>query len=418
MRRSVSHDKRSNHVLLGTNHRSRGSLSGRGRIPADVEEQYRRAITAPDCRHRARRLRIADATRFDSIPGQRALNADRALRQGQHERDSVLTFGVAEQLLNRPRRASRRSNSPPTRPLGSGSRRPSGRCLSMLRVGYRIRLSSGKGPDREGVVTALVGSMLRVRWSSQEETIVSPAPGTLTVLASSGDDAPSALSPRQPRPKQAAPKKAAAKTTPNTATPRKAAPKTAAARKAAPTRRRARRRPHRRRRRRVQRRTRPHRGRLRRRRPRRRRRPQLGRRRPPRGTRRASDLPGRRRARVAASRRRARSAGVADHRCSVSEIAAPSVVSEDRDHDDIIGQGRQRVHAVLAHCGDVTIRRSALAFGVGVTTGCETEPWCRMVRARWPPSAHRAVRRWHLRRRSSCRRHRAGPAPARRACAE
>ena len=60
----------------------------------------------------------------------------------------------------------------------------------MLRVGYRIRLTSGKGPDREGVITALVGSMLRVRWPSQEETIVIPGPGTVTVLASSGDDAP------------------------------------------------------------------------------------------------------------------------------------------------------------------------------------------------------------------------------------
>ena len=81
----------------------------------------------------------------------------------------------------------------------------------MLRVGYRVRLSSGKGPDREGVVTALVGSMLRVRWASQEETMVIPGPGTLTVLASSGDDAPSAAPPGQPVPKKAAPKKAAPK---------------------------------------------------------------------------------------------------------------------------------------------------------------------------------------------------------------
>ena len=44
----------------------------------------------------------------------------------------------------------------------------------MFRVGYPIGLTSGKGPDREGVVTALVGSMLRVRWPSQEETIVIP----------------------------------------------------------------------------------------------------------------------------------------------------------------------------------------------------------------------------------------------------
>lgn len=114
----------------------------------------------------------------------------------------------------------------------------------MLKVGYRIRLSSGKGPDREGVVTALVGSMLRVRWPSQEETIVIPGPGTLTVLASSGDDAPSAVPPRQPAPKKSVAKKAAPKdTVPTKATPKKAVPtekkaatgKTASAKKSAPT---------------------------------------------------------------------------------------------------------------------------------------------------------------------------------------
>jgi len=52
----------------------------------------------------------------------------------------------------------------------------------MVKVGDRIRLSSTKGPDREGVVTAMTGSLLRVRWPSDEETTVVPAPGTLTVL--------------------------------------------------------------------------------------------------------------------------------------------------------------------------------------------------------------------------------------------
>jgi Domain of unknown function (DUF1918) len=55
----------------------------------------------------------------------------------------------------------------------------------MVKVGDRIRLSSTKGPDREGVVTAVTGSVLRVRWPSEEETTVVPAPGTLTVLAAS-----------------------------------------------------------------------------------------------------------------------------------------------------------------------------------------------------------------------------------------
>ena len=53
----------------------------------------------------------------------------------------------------------------------------------MVNVGDRIRLSSTKGPDRDGVVTAVTGSLLRVRWPSGEETTVVPAPGTLTVLA-------------------------------------------------------------------------------------------------------------------------------------------------------------------------------------------------------------------------------------------
>ena len=121
----------------------------------------------------------------------------------------------------------------------------------MLRVGYRIRLSSGKGPDREGVVTALVGSMLRVRWLSQEETLVMPGPGTITVLASSGDDAPSPAPPGQPAPEKAVskkgpPKKATGKGPPKKATGKatskkaaaKAAPKTEA-RKVAPTKKKA-----------------------------------------------------------------------------------------------------------------------------------------------------------------------------------
>ena len=99
----------------------------------------------------------------------------------------------------------------------------------MVKVGDRIRLSSGKGPDREGVVTAVTGSMLRVRWPSEDETTLIPAPGTLTVLAPSGDQAPLAERPERVPPKKAAPKTAA----PKTAAPKTAAPKTATAKKSA-----------------------------------------------------------------------------------------------------------------------------------------------------------------------------------------
>jgi hypothetical protein len=54
----------------------------------------------------------------------------------------------------------------------------------MVSVGDRIRLTLNKGTAREGVVTRVTGSMLQVRWSSEEETAVVPAPGTLTVLGS------------------------------------------------------------------------------------------------------------------------------------------------------------------------------------------------------------------------------------------
>ena len=53
----------------------------------------------------------------------------------------------------------------------------------MVEVGDRIRLSSMKGPGREGLVTAVTGSLVRVRWLSGDETMVAPAPGTLSVLA-------------------------------------------------------------------------------------------------------------------------------------------------------------------------------------------------------------------------------------------
>ena len=101
----------------------------------------------------------------------------------------------------------------------------------MLKIGYRIRLRSRKGPDREGVVTAVTGSMLRVRWRTQDETTIIPAPGTLTVLAPAPPQQAAAK-------KTAAKKKAAKKTaTKKTATKKTATKKTAAkktAKKAAP----------------------------------------------------------------------------------------------------------------------------------------------------------------------------------------
>ena len=80
----------------------------------------------------------------------------------------------------------------------------------MLKTGDRIRLSSRKGPDREGVITAVTGAMLRVRWQTDDETTVIPAPGTLTVLG----PAPPMVPPQHAVAKRGTPQKTATKKTP------------------------------------------------------------------------------------------------------------------------------------------------------------------------------------------------------------
>ena len=101
----------------------------------------------------------------------------------------------------------------------------------MVKVGDRIALSSFKGADREGVVLEVTGAMVRVRWSSGQESAVVPAPGTLTVL-DSADDQPTRAGGRESAPSNETPsgagvKKAAAKAPAKKATPKKATPKKA-----------------------------------------------------------------------------------------------------------------------------------------------------------------------------------------------
>jgi hypothetical protein len=81
----------------------------------------------------------------------------------------------------------------------------------MVKVGDRIRLSTTKGPDRDGVVTAVTGSLLRVRWSSDEETTVAPAPGTLTVLSASNAGVETAATKKVSRKKAATAKTTSSK---------------------------------------------------------------------------------------------------------------------------------------------------------------------------------------------------------------
>jgi len=51
-------------------------------------------------------------------------------------------------------------------------------------VGDKVRVLPSKSgqPPREGVVTGITGSMLRVRWSTGEESSFIPGPGAVTVV--------------------------------------------------------------------------------------------------------------------------------------------------------------------------------------------------------------------------------------------
>jgi hypothetical protein len=53
----------------------------------------------------------------------------------------------------------------------------------MAEVGDRIAVAS-KGVPRSGVVTAVSGAMITVRWDTGEETSLIPGPGVLSVVAS------------------------------------------------------------------------------------------------------------------------------------------------------------------------------------------------------------------------------------------
>jgi hypothetical protein len=54
----------------------------------------------------------------------------------------------------------------------------------MPEVGDRVRVESGKigQAGRDGVVTDVLGQLLRVRWSTGEESTFTPGPGSLTVV--------------------------------------------------------------------------------------------------------------------------------------------------------------------------------------------------------------------------------------------
>ena len=87
----------------------------------------------------------------------------------------------------------------------------------MVKVGDHIALASNAA-TRSGVVVALSGSLIRVRWESGAETNVIPGPGTLSVV-------PSAK-------KQAAAKKPKANATKKSAPAKKAKPSKAKGKKA------------------------------------------------------------------------------------------------------------------------------------------------------------------------------------------
>jgi len=57
----------------------------------------------------------------------------------------------------------------------------------MPEVGDRVRVRSKKvgQAEREGVVAQVLGTLLRVQWSTGEESTFAPGPGSLTVIGRS-----------------------------------------------------------------------------------------------------------------------------------------------------------------------------------------------------------------------------------------
>jgi hypothetical protein len=75
----------------------------------------------------------------------------------------------------------------------------------MPEVGDRVRTHATKvdQPPREGVVTSVSGSLLRIKWSTGEETVMVPGPGSVAVIGKVR---------KSPSKKAAAPAKAAKST--------------------------------------------------------------------------------------------------------------------------------------------------------------------------------------------------------------
>ena len=101
----------------------------------------------------------------------------------------------------------------------------------MPEVGDRVRVESSKVGQtvREGVVTDVVGQLLRVRWSSGEESTFTPGPGSVTVVGRTRVT---------PRKKVTSKKAAASKKKKATAGNKKATKKAVAKKNAAPRKRR------------------------------------------------------------------------------------------------------------------------------------------------------------------------------------
>jgi len=54
----------------------------------------------------------------------------------------------------------------------------------MPHIGDRVRIAPTKvgGSPRDGVVTGVVGRLLRIKWSTGEESTVAPGPGSVAVV--------------------------------------------------------------------------------------------------------------------------------------------------------------------------------------------------------------------------------------------
>jgi hypothetical protein len=73
----------------------------------------------------------------------------------------------------------------------------------MAKIGDRVEFATARSVPRVGVVMAVTGSMVRVRWDTGGETSMVPGPGVLSVVGKAASGKGQGKASNEPKPKKA-----------------------------------------------------------------------------------------------------------------------------------------------------------------------------------------------------------------------